>query len=84
MVWFWAVGFWASCKARTLAGFAGLNVVARQAPWSLGLVAGLLYPACHRGVIAIALGKPPTLIGGRAMLAAVRIGVTVPEAELAM
>jgi len=35
---------------------------------------------CRRryGVIAMALGLRPTLIAGRAMLVAVRIGVTVP------
>jgi hypothetical protein len=30
-------------------------------------------------VIAIAVGSSPTLIGGRTVLVAVRIGITVPE-----
>ena len=44
-------------------------------PWSR-LPAG-------QGVIAIAIGTSPTLIGLSAVLVAVRIGVTVPEPELA-
>jgi len=34
-------------------------------------------------MIAMALGLPPTRIGGRAVLVAVVIGVTVPESVLA-
>jgi hypothetical protein len=34
-----------------------------------------------QGVITIAYGDPPTLIGGPAVLVAVPIGVIVPEAE---
>ena len=34
------------------------------------------------GVIAMATGPPPVLTGGRAVLVAVRIGVTVPERRL--
>jgi hypothetical protein len=37
---------------------------------------------CDQGVITIAYGFPPTLIGGPAVFVAVPIGVTVPEAEL--
>ena len=34
------------------------------------------------GVIAIAMGSFPTVIGGSAVLVAVEIGVTVPELRL--
>src|SRR5262249_12426138 len=61
---------------------ATADILRRERPlwrgtWSIGPL-GWPLRRRHYGVMAMAIGRRPVLIGGRAVLVAIRIGVTVP------
>jgi len=76
--WLAARAGWAAGRTLCTAPLAGRLCGA----WS-----PVLLPVCGalgaQGVMAMAAGSIPVLTGGRAVLVAVRIGVTVPEWVLA-